>query len=111
MKRVIYIFAFALMLTLSSCDGMFSNNAEQQDSVAQQADSIEVETAEKVIRGIAIDGSRRNIYVAVGTDTLDFELSYDLGVDFSWEIGDSVIVKYYPTEYGDSVTYISTQMQ
>lgn len=111
MKRVFYTLILTTTLLLTSCEGFWNSNQEQQENDVEQTDSLVVDTGEREIRGIAIDGSRRNIYVAVQGDTMDFELSPDVDVDFSWEIGDSVMVKYYTTQYGDSVSHIATLLQ
>ena len=106
MKRALYTFSLASILLLTSCDGLFGGKGSDNDTTAVPVDSVSI--GEQVVKGVAIDGSRRNIYIAAGSDTLDFELSPD--IDFSWEIGDSIYVKFVKTEYGDSVTYISTEI-
>lgn len=107
MKRVTLPLIFVSLFMLSSCDGMFTGKNQQDDTTATLVDSLEL-NKEHTIKGIAVDGSRRNIYVAIDGDTMDFELAPDL--DFSWEIGDSIMVKYVTTEYGDSVTYINNEI-
>lgn len=106
MKKIVYTTAIALSLTLMSCDGLFGGKSNDNDTTAMPIDSVQL--GEQVVKGVAIDGSRRNIYIASQGDTLDFELPPE--IDFSWEIGDSIIVKFVESDYGDSVTYISTEM-
>ena len=110
MKLIINSFIFIILLAMTSCDGLFGNRTNNDDTINTQVDSTELISTEHVIKGIAVDGSRRNIYIANGDYTLDFELSPDLDLDFSWEIGDSVVIKYVNRDYGDSVTFISTDM-
>ena len=106
MNRLLYTFILASLLIFTSCDGLFGGKTSDNDSITVPVDSVNI--GEQVVKGVAVDGSRRNIYIASGSDTLDFELSPD--IDFSWEIGDSIYVKFVTTEYGDSVTYISTEL-
>lgn len=93
------------MLSLASCEGWSGASNQSSDSTVQEVDSTALKSGEITVTGIVFDGSRRNIYLASGNDTLDFELASELA-DFSWEIGDTITVKYVTTEYGDSVTYI-----
>ena len=105
MKRFTFTIMSLAMLMLASCDGIFGGSGEQTDTTSQPVDSTAI-NKEVTVTGIAVDGSRRNIFMQVDDDTLDFELPPE--TDFSWEIGDTITVKYFPTEYGDSITYIGS---
>ncbi|MBQ9555674.1 MAG: hypothetical protein IJV05_05560, partial [Muribaculaceae bacterium] len=55
--------------------------------------------------GVAIDGAMNSVYLKVGEDTIEFSYP-DLESDHrsSWSINDTLTVRYYVTENGDSVT-------
>ena len=109
MKQLIYAFMSVAMLSLLSCESWSSSSDSTTDSTAQEVDSTALNTGEITVTGVVFDGSRRNIYLAAGNDTLDFELSPEMD-EFSWEIGDTITVKYVTTDYGDSVTYVGAAL-
>ncbi len=103
MKKLIYAFGALFALTMISCVG-----ETQQDEQVQETDSTLVETAgiEPVeVTGVAIDGAMNSVYLKVGEDTIEFSYP-DLESDHrsSWTINDTLTVRYYVTENGDSVT-------
>lgn len=105
MKRIVYISIAALALSIASCANDNADNAETQndsiiDSLMTEGDS----DALHEVTGVVIDGARRNIDLQVGDDTLNFEL--ESSEDVSWEIGDTLTIRYYKRETGDSVVGI-----
>ena len=102
MKRLITVLMAAAMLMLWSCDAFTGGQGDQTDTIAQPVDSTMLVDDDVItVRGEAVDGSRRNIYVQVGDSTYSFEL--DPSIEVEWEIGDSLMVRYKTTELGDSV--------
>lgn len=99
MKKLIIAFGALFALSMMSCIGGSQDNGLPTE---QPTDSIESDTIE--VSGLAIDGAKNSVALLVGTDTLIFDYP-DLDVDHrqSWVIGDSVTVRYYATESGDSV--------
>ncbi len=93
MNKSILSLAVALTLSLSACTewGNTDHNAEQADTLTdEQIDSTL--QSEPTITGVAIDGSRRNVFLQVDNDTLDFELA---GTDnLTWEIGDTITLRF-----------------
>jgi hypothetical protein len=100
MKELVLAFGALFALTFFSCTG--EGQSENQE---QETDTVEVVDSAKVVSGIAVDGAMNSIYLMVGNDTIEFDYS-DLESDHrsSWEMGDSVTIRYYVTEDGDSVT-------
>ena len=107
MKRLPMAVMAVLMLSLWSCELFNGSNEDRRDSIAQPIDTTAIAEAsdEIVVKGEAVDGSRRNIYVQVGDSTYSFELSP--GVNVQWQIGDTLTVRYKPTEEGDSVIEVT----
>ena len=70
-----------------------------EDDAVEQADSA------VLVTGVAIDGAMNSIFLKVGDDTLQYSYP-DLDNEHraSWSINDTVTIKYYVTENGDSVT-------
>lgn len=100
------VLAFGAMVAVSlfSCTGeaQRDNNQVVTDSVAvEQIDSL------TEVTGVAIDGAMNSVYLKVGEDTIEFSYP-DLDAEHraSWEINDTLTVRYYATESGDSVTQI-----
>ena len=62
---------------------------------------------EQEITGVAIDGAMYSVYLKVGDDTIEFSYP-DLDSEHraSWSINDTLTVRYYETEDGDSVTEV-----
>ena len=100
MRKLIFAFGAFVAISMFSCtDGSKPvENKEDKDTI------VPVDTA-IVVTGIAIDGANNSISLLVGNDTLSFEYP-DLDSDHrdSWYINDTVTVKYYVTQDGDSVT-------
>ena len=101
MKQLLWSFLAAATLLTLSCTREAQGDNNCCDTVP--ADSLTATPADtaRTITGIAIDGSRRNIYLKVADDTLDYELPPSQ--DISWEIGDTVHVHLVATAEGDSV--------
>jgi len=103
MKKSVFAISAILALSMSSCIGdsqPAKQEAEQPDKALEQKQDSIIEVA-----GIALDGAKNSVELLVGEDTLTFEYP-DLDVDHRqiWAIGDSVKVRYYVTESGDSIT-------
>jgi hypothetical protein len=102
MRNLVLVFGALFIASLFSCTGEVN-----QDTV-DDTDSLEVvaDTALQVT-GVAIDGAMNSVYLKVGDDTVEFSYP-DLDSPFraSWEIDDTLTVRYYVTENGDSVTEV-----
>jgi hypothetical protein len=100
MKKLVLAFGALFALSFFSCTG--EGQSENQE---QETDTVEVADSAKTLSGIAVDGAMNSIYLMVGSDTIEFDYP-DLDSDHraSWEMGDSVTIRYYVTEDGDSVT-------
>ena len=56
---------------------------------------------------MAIDGAMNSVYLKVGNDTIEFSYpDLDAEQRASWEINDTLTIRYYATENGDSVTEV-----
>lgn len=103
MRNLVLVFGALFIVSLFSCVGETG-----QDEQADNTDSVEVvaDTALQVT-GVAIDGAMNSVYLKVGDDTIEFNYP-DLESQFraSWEIDDTLTVRYYVTENGDSVTEV-----
>lgn len=101
MKKLIFAFGALIAISMFSCTGDNKplNNEDGPDSIGPVLDSA------KVVTGVAIDGANNSISLLVGEDTVSFEYP-DLDRDHkdSWYINDTVTVRYYVTQEGDSVT-------
>lgn len=104
MKRLIYIATAAVAISIASCtDGTSTADGNMVDSAATQ-ETVD-STALQEVTGVVVDGARRSIDLQVGDSTINFEL--DSSEDISWEIGDTLTVRYYMTrENGDSVVEV-----
>ena len=100
MRNLVFIFGLLVALSLFSC--VDNGKADDQE---QPADTTEVVDSALEVTGVAIDGAMNSISLLVGDDTVFFSYP-DLDNDHraSWDINDSVTVRYYATENGDSVT-------
>ena len=100
MKKLVIAFGLLAAISMFSCTG--SNNEEKQVS---ESDTIQVvqDTIQQV-SGVAVDGANNCITLLVGDDTIKFDYP-DLDRDHkdAWYINDSVTVRYYVTQDGDSV--------
>ena len=102
MKNLVFVFGLLVALSLFSC--VDNGKADDQD---QQVDTVTTEVVDSALEvtGVAIDGAMNSISLLVGDDTVFFSYP-DLDNDHraSWDIHDSVTIRYYATENGDSVT-------
>lgn len=108
MKRLIYIATALAMLQFAACTGSADGNDNDADTTAVDSTICPLpdSSAMQEVRGVIVDGARRNIDLQVGEDTMNFELESSNEVE--WEIGDSLTVRYYMTrEHGDSVVEIA----
>ena len=100
MKKLVIAFGALFAISFFSCTG------EGGTQVTEDNDSIKVvaDTA-LLVSGIAVDGAMNSVYLKVGDDTIEFDYP-DLDSDHraSWSMGDSVTIRYYVTQDGDSVT-------
>ena len=106
MKKLILAFGLLFALSLTSC---FSDENAQNK---EQADTTKVELTANVptdveVTGVAVDGAMNSISLKVGEDTVDFSYP-DLESENrdTWDINDTVTVRYVETESGDSVTSV-----
>lgn len=100
---MILALGFLCAFTMTSCAG----HDEQQETKPDQIGTVDVqETAPdvKTVTGVAVDGAMNSVYLKVGDDTLDYSFP-DLESEnrASWDINDTLTIKYVVTEYGDSV--------
>lgn len=97
MKKSVIALAIFSALAFTACVG--EDNGKPAEIIEPAEDSL------KTVTGVAIDGAMNSVFIKVGEDTLGFNYP-DLDNDHrdSWSIDDTVTVKYYETENGDSVT-------
>lgn len=102
MRKLVFAVGALVAISLMSC---FDNGSSDKPETLK--DSVAPDTIEKPIEvtGVAIDGAMNSISLLVGDDTVYFSYP-DLDNDHraSWDINDSVTIRYYATENGDSVT-------
>ena len=103
-KSILALSAFAAILAVS-CTGQSDNN-QQQDQLVDTIVQAQVEEALEVT-GVAVDGAMNSVYLKVGEDTIEFSYP-DLDSEHraSWAINDTLTVRYFETEEGDSVTAV-----
>ena len=103
MKKLVYVFGVLLATSMFSCvKGQQENPAvNPEDTTKREV----VDSALEQVTGVAIDGAMNGISLLVGDDTVYFDYP-DLESDHkaSWDINDTVTVRYYVTQSGDSVT-------
>lgn len=107
MRKLIFAFGALVAISMFSCiDG--NKPAEKEDD--KDTTIVAVDSA-IVVTGVAIDGANNSISLLVGEDTLSFEYP-DLDSDHrdSWYINDTVTVRYYVTQDGDSVTDVINEV-
>lgn len=101
MKKLVIALGVFFAAMLVSCVGCTEQTGQQTDTIApvEQTDSL-VE-----VTGVAIDGAMNSVYLKVGDDTVEFSYP-DLESEHraSWSINDTLTVRYYETQDGDSVT-------
>ncbi len=104
MKKLVLVLGALFAMSIISCIG----NAQKDDQQVE-TDSVEVQLQDSIIEvtGVAIDGAMNSVYLKVGDDTIEFSYP-DLEAEqrASWEINDTLTVRYYATEGGDSVTQV-----
>ena len=101
MKNLLLVFGVLFVAMMFSCTGNTEQAVQQEDSTM-----IEVPTDSVIeVTGVAIDGAMNSVYLKVGDDTVEFSYP-DLESEHraSWAINDTLTVRYYETENGDSVT-------
>lgn len=106
MKKLVLAFGALFAISMFSCTG--TTNQDTLVDQAEQADSIEEsdQTAQEVT-GVAVDGAMNSVYLKVGDDTIEFTYpDLDTEKRASWEIDDTLTVRYFATEAGDSVTEV-----
>lgn len=101
MKKLVIALALLFSVSFFSCTG----ESKQQDNTEAEGDTIQQKDSVVEVSGVAIDGAMNSVYLKVGDDTVEFTYP-DLDSEHrsSWEIDDSLTVRYYVTENGDSVT-------
>jgi hypothetical protein len=102
MRYLILLFGVMLSMSFFACTG----SGETGTVPEEDKDTTTVDTALQVT-GVAIDGAMNSVYLKVGDDTVEFTYP-DLDSDkrASWEINDTLTVRYYVTENGDSVAEV-----
>lgn len=101
MKKLVFA-AGLLIVSLTAC---VKDNKPSEDEQLEPADIEQVTDTLQEITGVAIDGAMNSVYLKVGDDTVEFSYP-DLESEHraSWAINDTLTVRYYETENGDSVT-------
>ena len=105
MKKLVLVFGVLFAISMFSCTSESQqDNPVQTDSIAQ--DTTVTDSLIEVT-GVAIDGAMNSVYLKVGDDTIEFSYP-DLDTEnrASWEINDTLTVRYVATESGDSVTKV-----
>lgn len=103
MKKLLWSSLLGGLLLTVACTEQATNESGNTDSVPSDTTAIAADTA-RTITGVAIDGSRRSLYLKVQDDTLNFELPPDIEV--SWDIGDTISIVVVPTPEGDSIATV-----
>lgn len=101
MKKLLLALGALFAVMMFSCTGNTDQAEQQEDSTMIEAPA---DTAIEVT-GVAIDGAMNSVYLKVGDDTVEFSYP-DLESEHraSWAINDTLTVRYFETENGDSVT-------
>ena len=102
MKKLVIALSVISAMSLFSCIG-----ESKTDQLIPQEDTTKVEIKPEEVTGIVIDGAMNSVDIKVGDDTIWFSYP-DLDLDHRapWDEGDSVTVRYYVTQDGDSVVDI-----
>ena len=103
MKKLVFA-AGLLAILLTAC---VRDNQSNQDENLEPAEIEQLTDTLHEVTGVAIDGAMNSVYLKVGDDTIEFNYP-DLDSEFraSWSINDTLTVRYYETEDGDSVTEV-----
>lgn len=103
-KSLIIIIGALLAVVATSCESCSGpqggvSQAMGDNDTTQMADSV------LEVTGVAVDGAMNSVALLVGEDTVFFSYP-ELEAEHrgSWEIGDTVTVRYAQTQNGDSVT-------
>ena len=110
MKKSVFAISAFLALAMTSCVGdsqpQAESDSQSSELLKQDQDSI------KEVSGLAVDGAKNSVALLVGEDTVIFDYP-DLDVDHrqAWVIGDSVKVRYYVTQDGDSITDVINESE
>ena len=102
MKKLVLVLGALFAFSMFSC----ISDGGQTDKPVER-DTVEAETSPLEVTGVAIDGAMNSVFLKVGDDTIEFSYpDLDTEQRASWEINDTLTVRYYATENGDSVTQI-----
>ena len=103
MKKLVFA-AGLLALSLTAC---VRDNQPSQDEQLEPAEIEQLSDTLQEVTGVAIDGAMNSVYLKVGEDTIEFTYP-DLDSEHraSWSINDTLTVRYFETENGDSVTEV-----
>ena len=103
MKHLVFAFWALFLVSFWSCTGENQQDSGQEEVV----DTIQPVDSAIEVTGIAVDGAMNSVYLKVGDDTIEFSYpDLDSENRASWAINDTLTVRYYVTEQGDSVTAI-----
>ena len=102
MKKLVLASAILFALSFLSCTGELQQDKQETDNDTVQTTIID---SAMQVTGVAIDGAMNSVYLKVGDDTVEFTYpDLDSEHKASWEIDDTITVRYYVTQNGDSVT-------
>ena len=103
MKYLVFAFWALFLVSFWSCTGENQQDSGQEEVV----DTIQAVDSAIEVTGVAVDGAMNSVYLKVGDDTIEFSYpDLDSENRASWAINDTLTVRYYETEQGDSVTAI-----
>lgn len=104
MNKLPLIFAALLTLSFAACTewGSDEHQVEQADTLTSE--QIDSALKDLTITGVAVDGSRRNVFLQVEGDTIDYEL--ESSGDLTWDIGDTLTLQRVKEENGDSAIHL-----
>ena len=93
-----------IIITLTAC---VKDSKPSEDEQLEPANIEQVNDTLQEITGVAIGGAMNSVQLKVGDDTIEFSYpDLDSEQRASWSINDTVIVRYYETTDGDSVTEV-----
>lgn len=103
MRKLVFALGALFAMSLLSC--IHGNDENTSGLIDSTQVNITADSLSKEVTGIAVDGAMNSVYLKVGDDTVMFSYP-DIDSDHraSWDVGDTVTVRYYVTENGDSVT-------
>lgn len=97
-SKIISLACLGMMMT--ACVGESENPPANQVGTPAE-EQPQAQDSVITVSGVALDGSARNPIIEVNGDERPFELPAD--IDITWDCGDTLTIKYIPTELGDSV--------